>query len=145
RPLYIILFGGALVIATIILLGDSIAFASPLVLVMVTTALVGIALGALERFRTRGTLWPVASVVLAGFGLLAWLASLLPFVHDMLATPRSRFMLWANLYSRNGDPSWWDNARQVIESLYAYDAGGAIGQGFAEGSSFLIPKAGSDF
>lgn len=145
RPLYIILFGGALVITSIILIGDSIAFASPLVLVLVTVALVVTALGALERFRIEGALWPVASIVLAGFGLLAWGASLLPFVREMLATPRSRFVLWANLYARDGNPAWWDNARQVIESLYAYDAGGLFGAGLGEGSPFLIPKSGSDF
>lgn len=145
RPLYIILFGGALVITSIILIGDSLTFASPLVLVLITIALVVTALGALERFRTEGALWPVASIVLAAFGLLAWGASLLPFVREMLATPRSRFVLWANLYARDGNPAWWDNARQVIESLYAYDAGGLIGTGLGEGSPFLIPKAGSDF
>ena len=145
KPLYIILFGGALVITTIILIGDSIAFASPLVLVLVTTALVVASLGALERFRTEGALWPVASIVLGGFGLLAWGASLLPFVREMLATPRSRFMLWADLYARNGNPAWWDNARQVVESLYSYDAGGLFGTGLGLGSPFLVPKAGSDF
>lgn len=145
RPLYVILFGAALAIATVVLIGDSITFASPLLLVLLTTALAIVALAALERFRTKGALWPVASIVLAGFGLLAWLASLLPFVREMLATPRSRFMLWSDLYARNGDPAWWDNARQVIESLYAFDAGGLFGAGLGQGSPFLIPKAGSDF
>ena len=145
RPLYIILFGAALVVASIVLLGESITFASPLVLVLVTVALAIAGLAALENFRTREALWPTASIVLGGFGLLAWGASLLPSVRDMLATPRSRFMLWSDLYARNGDPAWWDNSRQVIEALYAFDAGGLFGSGLGYGSPFLIPKAGSDF
>ncbi len=145
RPLYIILFGAGLVVASIILLGESITFASPLVLLLLTVALAIAALAALEKFRTREVLWPTASIVLAGFGVVAWGASLLPSVREMLATPRSRFILWSDLYARNGDPGWWDNSRQVIESLYAFDAGGLFGTGLGQGSPFLIPKAGSDF
>lgn len=145
RPLYILLFGGALAVASIILLGESITFASPIVLVLVTVALVTVALAGLEKFKTQEVLWPSASIVLGGFGIVAWGASLLPSVQAMLSTPRSRFMLWADLYARNGDPSWWDNSRQVIESLYAFDAGGLFGLGLGSGSPFLIPKAGSDF
>ena len=144
-PLYVLLFGSGLLIASIILLGDSFQFASPVVLIFILFALTVLGLAGLERFKTHQVLWPAASVVLGGFGLFAWVASLLPFVQKMLATPRARFMLWADLFARNNNPDWWDNSRQVIESLYAIDAGGVLGQGFGAGSPFLIPKAGSDF
>lgn len=143
--LYVILFGSGLLVATVVLLGDSIRFASPVALIALILGVTVLLLAALERFRTSGALWPTASGLLLGFGLVAWVASLLPFVRDMLATPRSRFVLWIDLYSRNGNPDWWDNSRQVIESLYAFDAGGMFGAGLGEGSPFLIPKAGSDF
>lgn len=145
NPLYILLFAAGLTIASIILLGESITFASPIVLVAAVIGVTVLALAARERFATKGTLWPTASIVLGGFGLLAWLSAQLPFVRDVLSTPRSRFLLWADLYGRHGDPMWWDNSRQVIEALYAFDAGGFLGSGFGGGTPFLIPKAGSDF
>ena len=144
-PLYILLFGSGLAIASVVLLGDAIQFTSPLLLIILIFVATLLLLAALERFKTRGALWPVASVVLGGFGVLAWFASLLPFVGKMLETPRARFMLWADLFARNDNPNWWDNSRQVIEALYAFDAGGITGAGFGYGSPFLIPKAGSDF
>lgn len=143
--LYILLFGSGLLVATVVLLGDSITFASPFVLILLIIAITALLLAALERFKTSGSLWPTATGLLAGFSLLVWGASLVPFVHTMLATPRARFALWADLYARNGNPNWWDNSRQVIEALYAFDAGGMVGSGLGEGSPFLIPKAGSDF
>lgn len=143
--LYVILFGSGLLVAAVVLLGNSIRFASPVLLILLVLALAVLVLAALERFRTAGALWPTASGLLVGFGLLAWGASQLPVVQKMLATPRARFTLWADLYSRNGNPNWWDNSRQVIESLYAFDAGGLFGRGIGQGSPFLIPKAGSDF
>lgn len=143
--LYVILFGSGLLVGAVVLLGNSIQFASPILLIVAILGLTVLLLAALERFKTKGSLWPTASGLLVGFGLIAWVASLLPFVQNMLATPRARFTLWADLYSRNGNPNWWDNSRQVIESLYAFDAGGVFGRGVGSGSPFLIPKAGSDF
>ncbi|MCB0713346.1 MAG: FtsW/RodA/SpoVE family cell cycle protein [Ignavibacteriae bacterium] len=143
--LYVLLFGSGLTIASIVLLGNSIEFASPVLLILLVLLLTVLALAGLERFATRGALWPTASIVLVGFGLLAWVASLLPVVQKMLETPRARFMLWADLFARHDNPNWWDNSRQVVEALYAFDAGGVVGQGFGGGSPFLIPKSGSDF
>ena len=143
--LYVLLFGSGLVVASIVLLGNSIQFTSPIVLILLVLAVTVAGLAALEKFKTHDVLWPSASIVLGGFGLLAWLASLLPFVQKMLETPRARFMLWADLFARNDNPNWWDNSRQVIEALYAFDAGGLVGQGLGAGSPFLIPKASSDF
>lgn len=143
--LYVLLFGSGLAVATVVLLGDSITFMSPIVLIGIVVGTTALVLAALERFRRTSTLWPSATAVLAGFGLVAWGASLLPFVQKMLATPRARFGLWADLYARNGNPAWWDNSRQIVESLYAFDAGGLTGAGLGHGSPFLIPKAGSDF
>ncbi|KXK57577.1 MAG: Cell division membrane protein FtsW, partial [Chlorobi bacterium OLB7] len=98
-----------------------------------------------ERYRRRDSLWTSASLVLVAYAAIAALAVQLPFVSRMIATPRQRFLLWADLYSRHGDPAWWDRSRQVIEALYAFDAGGVAGRGLGEGTPFLIPKAASDF
>lgn len=145
NSLYVVLFASGLAVATVVLLGDSIIFISPLLLIALILATAGLLLAYLEKFRGGGTLWPTATGVLTGFGVLAWLASQMPFVNRLLATPRSRFGLWADLYSRDGDPAWWDNSRQIVESLYAFDAGGLFGRGLGQGSPFLVPKAGSDF
>jgi cell division protein FtsW (lipid II flippase) len=102
-------------------------------------------IGALERFRRRDVLWTSASLVLAGYVGIAFLAVQIPFIARMLSTPRERFFLWADLYSRHGNAAWWDRARQIVESLYSFDAGGLLGHGLGYGTPFLIPKASSDF
>jgi cell division protein FtsW (lipid II flippase) len=143
--LYVVLFLAAMLASTVILLGGSFFAGESLLTALVIVVGAVVAIGALERFRRRDALWTSASMVLAGYVGLAWLAVKLPFVQRMLETPRQRFMLWADLYSRNGDPLWWDRSRQVIEALYAFDAGGIFGRGLGHGSPFLIPKASSDF
>jgi cell division protein FtsW (lipid II flippase) len=140
-----VLFVAAMLASTVIILSGS-AFAGESLLTVLSIVVGAVVMiGALERFRRRDVLWTSASFVLAGYVAIAWLAVRLPFVQRILSTPRQRFMLWANLYSRNDDPTWWDRSRQVVEALYAFDAGGILGRGLGHGSPFLIPKASSDF
>jgi cell division protein FtsW (lipid II flippase) len=142
--LYLVLFLAALLVTSVVLMGGS-QFGESLVTVL--SILVGsvIVIAALERFRRRDALWTSASLVLVGYTVLAYVAVQLPAVQRMLSTPRQRFLLWADLYARNGNGSWWDHARQIVEALYSFDAGGLLGRGIGRGSPFLIPKASSDF
>jgi cell division protein FtsW (lipid II flippase) len=143
-PLYLILFMAALLVTSVVLMGGSLFGQS---LITVLTIVVGsvIVIAALERFRRRDALWTSAALVLVGYTVLAYIAVQIPAVQEMLSTPRQRFVLWADLFARNGNPSWWDHARQIVESLYAFDAGGLFGRGLGRGSPFLIPKSSSDF
>lgn len=142
--LYLILFLAALLVTSVVLMGGSLFGES---LITVLAILVGsvIVIAALERFRRRDALWTSASLVLVGYTLIAYVAVQLPAVQRMLSTPRQRFVLWADLFARNGNGSWWDHSRQIVEALYAFDAGGILGRGVGRGSPFLIPKASSDF
>jgi cell division protein FtsW (lipid II flippase) len=142
--LYVVVFVAGFVASSVILLSSSGSGQALFTVLGIVVAAV-IAIAALERFRRRDALWTSASLVLVVFVALAMVAVRLSFVQEMLATPRARFMLWADLFSRNGNPGWWDNSRQVIESLYALDAGGVLGHGIGRGTPFLIPKASSDF
>jgi cell division protein FtsW (lipid II flippase) len=142
--LYLILFLAALLVTSVVLMGGSLFGES---LITVLSILVGsvIVIAALERFRRRDALWTSASLVLVGYTVLAYIAVQLPAVQRMLSTPRQRFVLWADLYARNGNASWWDHSRQIVEALYSLDAGGIFGRGLGRGTPFLIPKASSDF
>ena len=143
--LYLVLFAGGFLATGIALLAGR-AFSGSSLLLLLGVVLGGVlAIGAAERYRRRDSLWTSASLVLVAYAAIAALAVQLPFVSRMIATPRQRFLLWADLYSRHGDPAWWDRSRQVIEALYAFDAGGVAGRGLGEGTPFLIPKAASDF
>jgi cell division protein FtsW (lipid II flippase) len=143
--LYVVLFtGGFLATGITLLSGKTFSAASLLLLLGVVVGAV-LAIGAVERYRRRDSLWTSASLALVGYTAIATLAVQLPFIARMIATPRQRFLLWADLYSRHGDPAWWDRSRQIIEALYAFDAGGIAGRGLGEGTPFLIPKAASDF
>ena len=143
--LYIVLFVAALLATSVIVMSGS-AFAGSALLTVLAIVLGSVLLiAALERFRRRDVLWTSASFVLAGYIALVYLAVQLPYVSRIIATPRQRFLLWADLYSRRGNAAWWDQSRQIIESLYAFDAGGLLGRGLGHGSPFLIPKASSDF
>lgn len=143
--LYVILFVAGTLASTSILMGSSF-FAGETV-----GTVVGIVVGAvvligwLERFRRRDSLWTSASLVLVGYIAVAYVAVQIPFVSRILETPRERFLIWADLFARHGDPTWWDRSRQIVESLYAFDAGGMLGHGLGYGTPFLIPKAASDF
>lgn len=144
-PLYIVLFTAAFV-------GSGFALVSPILPSGVTLAgalgvivIAVLVLASIERFRTRDVLWTSASFVLSAVLLLAGVVSRLPITASTLAVPRARFALFADLFSRNGDPGWWDRARQVVEALYAQDAGGFAGRGLGAGTPFLIPNASSDY
>ncbi len=143
--LYIVLFLAALLATSVILLSgaafDSSALLTVLAIVVGAVAMIGL----LERFRRDDALWTSASLVLVGYVAVTWMAVQIPFISRSLQTPRSRFMLWWDLYARNGNPHWWDNSRQIVEALYAFDAGGIFGTGLGRGTPFLIPKASSDF
>jgi len=143
--LYVILFLAGTLASSAILLGGAIPGGAGLPVVLAIVVIAIIIAGALERFRTRDVLWTSASLVLAGYAAAAFVAVQLPFVTRMLATPRQRFLLWADLYARHGDAAWWDRSRQIVESLYAFDAGGLMGHGLGYGTPFLIPKSASDF
>lgn len=141
--LYIVLATAGLMVSVVALLGgsdDTSVLAIPAILIVGV-----IVMASLERFRRRDVLWTSGAVVLTGYSLVAYLAVQLPFVQRMMATPRQRFLLWADLFSRHGDASWWDRSRQIVEALYSFDAGGLMGHGLGYGTPFLIPKAGSDF
>lgn len=142
--LYVILFIAGFTASSVVLLSRS-GSGEALWTALGIIVIAALAIGALERFRRKDVLWTSATLVLTGYVALATLAVQLPFVQETLATPRARFMLWADLFSRNGDAGWWDKSRQVIESLYALDAGGVLGHGIGRGTPFLIPKASSDF
>lgn len=143
--LYVVLFLAGTLASSVILLGGE--FMGMGVLWVVLAIVVGAVLvtGALERFRRRDALWISASLVLAGYVAVAMVAVQVPYVSRMLATPRERFLLWADLYARHGNEGWWDRSRQVVEALYSFDAGGMLGHGLGYGTPFLIPKAASDF
>lgn len=143
--LYVILFVAGFVASSLILVGGSLIGGNVALVTLGIVAGAVVTLGALEKFRRDGTLWTSASLVLVGYVGAAAVAVQLPPVARMLATPRSRFMIWADLFSRNGNSMWWDNVRQVVESLYAFDAGGWVGSGLGFGTPFLIPKSSSDF
>lgn len=142
--LYLVLFTAALLVTSVVLMGGGL-FGESIVTVLAILVGAVVVIAALERFRRRDALWTSASIVLLGYTVLAYVAVQIPAVQRMLSTPRQRFVLWADLYSRNGNPSWWDHARQIVEALYAFDAGGLFGRGLGRGSPFLIPKASSDF
>ncbi len=143
--LYVVLFLAGTLASSAILLGSDLFPGTALLAVLAIVVAAVVAIGALERFRRRDVFWTSASLVLALYVGIAYLAVQLPFIARMLATPRQRFLLWADLYSRRGDAHWWDTARQIVESLYAFDAGGLTGHGLGLGTPFLIPKAASDF
>jgi cell division protein FtsW (lipid II flippase) len=145
KSLYVILFGAGMLIAMVVLLGDVVAVGHPLFAMLMIVIVAGILFRLLERRNGGEGLWSSATLAVAGFGVLSWLVSILPFVNSVLDTPRSRFQLWMDLLNRRQDPAWWDNARQIVEGLYAVDAGGMFGNGIGMGSPFLIPKAASDF
>lgn len=142
--LYIVVFLAALIASSVILMSGGQTGESLWTVLGIIVAAV-IVIGALERFRRRDVLWTSATLVLIGYVALAMVAVRLPYVQGMLSTPRARFMLWADLYTRNGNPSWWDTSRQIVESLYSLAAGGLLGHGIGRGTPFLIPKASSDF
>jgi cell division protein FtsW (lipid II flippase) len=143
-PLYLILFLAALLVTSVVLMGGTLFGESLLTVLAIVLGSV-IVIAALERFRRRDALWTSASLVLVAYTALAFVAVQIPAVQRMLSTPRQRFLLWADLYARKGNGSWWDHARQIVESLFAFDAGGILGRGIGRGSPFLIPKASSDF
>lgn len=144
-PLYVVLFTAAFIGSGLILVSAILPAGVTLAAALGIMAGAVVVLAWLERFRRRDVLWTSASFVLAASLLLAGVVARLPFMSGILATPRSRFMLFADLYSRNGDSGWWDKTRQVIEALYAQDAGGAFGRGLGYGTPFLIPNANSDY
>lgn len=144
-PLYVVLFSAAFIASGLVLVSAALPAGVSLGGALGVMAGAVVALAWLERFRRRDVLWTSASLVLAGYLALAAIASRLPFMASLLATPRVRFALFADLYSRNGDAGWWDRTRQVIESLYAQDAGGFLGRGLGLGTPFLIPNANSDY
>ncbi len=143
--LYVVLFVAGTVASSAVLMGSTIFAGGTLLAVLGVVAGAVLAIGALERFRRRDSLWTSASLVLVLYVLGVWCAVQLPFVARILATPRQRFLLWADLFSRHGNAAWWDTSRQIVESLYAFDAGGLAGHGLGVGTPFLIPKAASDF
>jgi len=140
--LYVVLATVGLAVTVVLLLGGlgESLWMIPAILVVGVTILAW-----LERFRRRDVLWTSGALVLAAYSVVAFVVVQLPFVRRMVATPRQRFLLWADLFSRHGDAGWWDRSRQIVESLYAFDAGGLLGRGLGHGTPFLIPKAGSDF
>ncbi len=143
--LYIVMALAALLVTAVVVMGGSpVGGTTPLTLLAILVAAVLI-IAWLERFRRRDVLWTSGALVLAGYTVVAFLAAQLPFVRQAMETPRERFLLWADLFNRHGDSGWWDRSRQVIESLYAFDAGGLPGRGLGHGTPFLIPKASSDF
>jgi cell division protein FtsW (lipid II flippase) len=144
--LYVVLFVAGLLASSAILVGGTV-FGGGGTLLVVLGIVVGavLAIAALERFRRRDALWTSASLVLVAYVVVAMVAVQLPFVGRILATPRERFLLWADLFARHGNARWWDHAQQVVEALYAFDAGGLVGHGLGYGTPFLIPKAASDF
>lgn len=143
--LYVVLFAGGFLVTGITLLSGR-TFSTPSLLLLLGVVVGAVlVIGAVERYRRRDSLWTSASLALVGYTAIATLAVQLPLISRMIATPRQRFLLWADLYSRHGDPAWWDRSRQIIEALYAFDAGGLSGRGLGEGTPFLIPKAASDF
>ncbi|HVZ41934.1 MAG TPA: FtsW/RodA/SpoVE family cell cycle protein [Candidatus Kapabacteria bacterium] len=143
--LYVVLFVAATLATSMLLLGDTLFTGTTLLITLAIVVGAVVVLGALERFQRRETLWASASGVLVLYVTAAFLLVRIPFVMRLLATPRQRFLLWADLYSRHGNPTWWDSSRQIVEALYALDAGGAAGRGLGYGTPFLIPKASSDF
>jgi len=144
--LYVVLFVAGLLASSAILVGSTVFGDGGTVLVVVGIVVAAVlAIAALERFRRRDALWTSASLVLTGYVAVALLAVQLPFVGRILATPRERFLLWADLFARHDNAHWWDRAQQVVEALYAFDAGGMIGHGLGYGTPFLIPKSASDF
>lgn len=142
--LYLVLFLAALLVTSVVLMGGS-QFGESLITVLAILVGSVIVIAALERFRRRDALWTSASLVLVGYTVIAYVAVQLSAVQRMLSTPRQRFLLWADLYARNGNGSWWDHSRQIVEALFSFDAGGILGRGIGRGSPFLIPKASSDF
>lgn len=144
-PLYVVLFSAGFLASGVILLSGSLPLGVTLSTALAIVVGAVAVIGWLERFRRRDVLWTSASLVLGAYVATAAVVTQLPFVAHMLATPRARFMLWADLYSRHGDAGWWDRARQVIEALYSFDAGGLFGRGLGQGTPFLIPNANSDF
>lgn len=143
--LYVVLFAGGFLVTGITLLSGKTFSATSLLLLLGVVVGAVLVIGAVERYRRRDSLWTSASLALVGYTAIATLAVQLPLISRMIATPRQRFLLWADLYSRHGDPAWWDRSRQIIEALYAFDTGGLAGRGLGEGTPFLIPKAASDF
>lgn len=143
--LYVVLFLAGTLASSAILLGSAFFAGNALWVVLGIVITAVLVIGALERFRRRDVLWTSASLVLAGYVAIAFLAVQIPFIARMLSTPRERFFLWADLYARHGNAGWWDRARQIVESLYSFDAGGLLGHGLGYGTPFLIPKASSDF
>jgi len=144
-PLYVVLFSAAFVASGIVLLSTMLPTGVTVAGALGVVAGAVVVLGWLERFRRRDVLWTSASFVLAAYLVLAGIVARLPFMAGALATPRARFALFADLYGRHGDRSWWDRTRQVIEALYAQDAGGMMGSGLGRGTPFLIPNANSDY
>lgn len=144
-PLYVVLFTAAFIGSGLILVSSMLPAGVTLATALGIMAGAVVVLAWLERFRRRDALWTSASLVLAASLLLAGIVSRLPFMNSVLVTPRARFALFADLYSRNGDAGWWDRTRQVIEALYAQDAGGVFGRGLGFGTPFLIPNANSDY
>ncbi|MBS1914295.1 MAG: FtsW/RodA/SpoVE family cell cycle protein [Bacteroidetes bacterium] len=143
--LYVVLFVAATLATSMLLLGDTLFTGTTLLATLGIVVGAVVVLGALERFQRRESLWASASGVLVLYVAAAFVLVRIPFVMRLLATPRQRFLLWADLYSRHGNPTWWDSSRQIVEALYALDAGGAAGRGLGYGTPFLIPKASSDF
>lgn len=143
--LYIVLFLAGTLASSAILLGSEYFPGTALLTVLAIVVGAVLAAGALERFRRRDALWAPASAVLALYTGAVYLAVQLPFVAGLLRTPRQRFLLWADLFARRGDSMWWDSSRQIVEALYAFQAGGIGGEGLGLGTPFLIPKAASDF
>lgn len=143
--LYVILFAAAFIASGTVLAGGDLPAGVTAGAVLGTVAIGVIAVGAIESFRRRDSLWIGASLVMvivvgatALIGQTEWLS-------DSLRTPRARFALWLDLPDRHGDPGWWDRARQVVESLYSFDAGHWLGTGLGQGTPFLTPNATSDF
>lgn len=143
--LYVILFLAGTLASSAILLGSTVFVGNMLWIVLGIVIGAVVVIGALEGFRRRDALWISASFVLMIYVAVAYVAVQLPFVARMLETPRQRFLLWADLFTRHGNVAWWDSSRQIIEALYAFDAGGLVGHGIGLGTPFLIPKAASDF
>ncbi|MEO5930100.1 MAG: FtsW/RodA/SpoVE family cell cycle protein [Candidatus Kapaibacterium sp.] len=144
--LYVVLFAAGLLASSVILIGPALfGSTSTIMLVLGIVLAAMLAIAALERFRRRDALWTSASLVLVAYVAVAAAAVQLPFVGRMLSTPRERFLLWADLFSRHGNAHWWDHAQQVVEALHSFDAGRLLGHGLGYGTPFLIPKAASDF
>jgi len=143
--LYVILFTAAFIASGTVLAGGDLPAGVTAGTVLGVVALGVVGVGAVESFRRRDSLWIGAALVMVVVVGAAAVLGQMEWVADSLRTPRARFALWLDLLDRHGDAGWWDRARQVVESLYAFDAGRGLGTGLGQGTPFLIPNATSDF